>query len=244
MTENIQIYLNSKRANKYINSQTSDCLFHLPHINVRKTKKVSISVLHAQIPGSYYNINSTNNILAYRINNGSLQTVQIQPSNYNINTLIAHIESLLEVEFNITYSVSSNKLTITHSTYDFELDDSSTCFELLGFSNIDHESVSRILISDNVVNLFTIRTLQICSDNFILNNIDSFNPNNSNILASIPITSSFNSIISYSNPHDVHSEINNTRNLTNLHMKITDQDSNVIELNNAHWSITLLLSIK
>jgi hypothetical protein len=105
MTENIQIYLNSKRANKYINSQTSDCLFHLPHINVRKTKKVSISVLHAQIPGSYYNINSTNNILAYRINNGSLQTVQIQPSNYNINTLITHIESLLEVEFDITYSI-------------------------------------------------------------------------------------------------------------------------------------------
>lgn len=244
MTENIQIYLNSKKANKYINSYTSDCIFHLPHIHVSKTKKVSISVLHAQIPGSYYNINSTNNKLVYSINDGSIQTVLLQPSNYNVNTLITHIESLLEVEFDITYSVSSNKLTITHNTYDFKLDDSSTCFELLGFSSMNHESVLQTLVSDNVVNLFTIRTLQICSDNFILNNIDSFNPNNSNILASIPITSSFNSIISYSNPHDVHSEINNTRNLTNLHIKITDQDSNVIELNNAHWSITLLLSIK
>jgi hypothetical protein len=225
-------------------------VFHLPHIHVRKTKKVSISVLHAQIPGSYYNINNSNNILVYSIDDGSLpgepvkKTVQMQPSNYNINTLITHIESLLEVEFDITYSASSNKLTITHSTFDFELDDSSTCFELLGFSSVDHESTSQTLTSDNVVNLFNIRTLHICSDNFILNNIDSFNPNNSNILASIPITSSFNSIISYSNPHDVHSEINNTRNLTNLHIKITDQDSNVIELNNAHWSITLLLSIK
>jgi hypothetical protein len=201
-------------------------------------------VLHAQIPGSYYNINHSNNKLVYSIDGNPLQTVYFTPSNYNINTLMVHIESLIEINFDITYSTSSNKITITHNTNDFELDDSSTCFELLGFSHTDHESTSQILISDNVINLFNIRTLQICSDNFILNNIDSFNPNNSNILASIPITSSFNSIISYSNPHDVHSEINNTRNLTNLHIKITDQDGNIIELNNAHWSITLLLSIK
>lgn len=102
MTENIQIYLNSKRANKYINSQTSDCMFHLPHINIKKTKQVSISVLHAQIPGSYYNINHKNHTLTYRINSGLLQTIQFEPSNYNINTLIAHMQTLLEVEFDIT----------------------------------------------------------------------------------------------------------------------------------------------
>jgi len=241
--ENIQIYLNSKRANKYINSQTSDCIFHLPHIIVSKSKQISISVLHAQIPGSYYNINHSNNKLVYRLTDHFLSTVYLEPSNYNINTLIAHIESLIEVEFNIIYSVASNKLTITNNTIGFILDKSSTCLELLGFSVKDHISANNKIISDNVVNLFLIRTLQICSDNFILNNIDSYNPNNSNILASIPITSSFNSIISYIN-HDVHSDINNTRNLTNLHIKITDQDANAIELNGAHWSITLLLTIK
>ena len=244
--ENIQIYLNSKRANKYINSQTSDCIFHLPHINVSKSKQISISVLHAQIPGSYYNINHSNNKLVYKITDTFYQTVYLEPSNYNINTLISHIKSLINVDINISYSVSSNKLTITNNsgaTF-FIIGKESTCLELLGFSAKEHTSVNDILISDNVVNLFLIRTLQICSDNFILNNIDIYNPNNSNILASIPITSSFNSIISYNNSHDVHSEINNTRNLTNLHIKLTDQDANTIELNGAHWSITLLLTIK
>jgi hypothetical protein len=201
--------------------------------------------LHAQLPGSYYNINHSNNKLVYKIDGSLYQTVYLEPSNYNINTLITHIKSLIEVDFDITYSVSSNKLTIVNGTLiDFVINESSTCHELLGFSITNHESVDGVLISDNVVNLFLIRTLQICSDNFILNNIDSFNPNNSNILASIPVSSSFNSIISYNNPHDVHSEINNTRNLTNLHVKITDQDANEIELNGVHWSITLLLTIK
>jgi hypothetical protein len=229
-----------------MSNMTSDCLFYLPVIHVPKSKKVSVTVLHAQIPSAYYNINSSNDQLTYTINTTSLlkKTVYLAHSNYNITSLITHIKTLIEADFNIIYSSSSNKLTISHGLYEFELNNESTCFELLGFSHVNHLSTTKILISDNVVNLFTVRTLQIASDNFILNNIDSFNPNNSNILASIPVTSSYNSIISYSNIHNVHSEINNTRNLTNLHLKITDQDGNTIDLNNSHWSLTLMLTIK
>ena len=241
--DKIQIYLNSKRANTYINNLTSDCIFHLPAINVKKSKNVMVTVLNAQIPSSYYNVNSTNDKLVYSVNGGSVLTVTLTHSNYNINTLKSHIMSLIGSNFTFTYSTSSNKLTISNSTYEFEFKESSTCFELLGFSDQDHVSISRTLISDNVVNLFTVRNLQIASDNFILNNIDSYNPKNSNILASIPVNTIYNGIISYANIHDVYSEINNTRNLTNLHIKITDQDSNVINLNNAHWSLTLLLTI-
>lgn len=242
--DKIQIYLNSKRANKYINNQTSDCIFHLPAINVKKSKNITVTVLNAQIPSSYYNVNSTNDKLVYNVNGGTSLTVTLTHSNYNINTLKAHIVSLIGSNFTFTYSTSSNKLSIYNSTYSFEFEESSTCFELLGFSDQNHVSILRTLISDNVVNLFTVRNLQIASDNFILNNIDSYNPNNSNILASIPVNTIYNGIISYANIHDVYSEINNTRNLTNLHIKITDQDGNVIDLNNAHWSLTLLLTIK
>jgi hypothetical protein len=219
-------------------------VFHLPFINVRNSKNVTVTVLNCQIPSSYYNVNSTNNKLVYNENGGETQTIYLTQSNYNINTLKAHIVSLLGLNYTITYSTSSNKLTIVNSTHEFEIEESSTCFELLGFSPTDHSSVSRVLTSDNVVNLFTVRNLQIASDNFILNNIDSYNPKNSNILASIPVNTTYNGIISYANIHDVYSEINNTRNLTNLHIKITDQDGDIIDLNSAHWSLALLLSIK
>lgn len=242
-TENIQIYLNSKRANKYMNNMTSDCVFHLPVIHVPKSKKVSIMILHAQIPGAYYNINAANDKLVYTISS-TTQTIYFKHSNYNITSLIAHIKTLIEADFNITYSTASNKLTITNNLFDFSFEPESTCFELLGFSHKKHSSISTILVSDNVVNLFTIRTLQILSHNFILNNIDSYNPNNCSIIASIPVNSSYNGIISYTNNHNVYSEINNTRNLTNLNIRITDQDSNTIDLNGSHWSLTMMIIIK
>ena len=242
--DSIQIYLNSKRANKYINGFTADCMFHLPPINVKRSTNITITVLNAQIPISFYNVNTNNDKIVYSVDGGETETVFLTHSNYNINTLKNHVTSLLGPGFISTYNSSSNKLTIINDTYDFLLEDSSTCFELLGFSLKNHSSNIRSLTSDNVVNLFTIRNLQIASDNFILNNINSYNPNNSNILACIPVSTTYNGIIGYTNIHDVHSEINNTRNLTNLHIKITDQDGQVIDFNSCHWSITLLLTIK
>jgi len=242
-TQNIQIYLNSKTADKYVDGQTGNCYFHMPYIHVPESKKIHISVLIAQIPASFYNINHSNNTLVYSVNDSAPITENIEVSNYNITTLMSYLISILS-GFSITYNNMSNKITIQHSTFEFTIYKSSTCLELLGLSNKDHISNVRKIISDNVVNLFTTRMMYICSDNFILNNIDSNSANISNILQSIPITSAFNSIIHFTNSHDIPSEIYTTRNFTNLHIMITNQDNVVFEFNNVHWSITLLLSIK
>ena len=65
MSEKIQIYLNSKRANKYIDNNTSNCIFFLPRVNIKKNNNITISVLSMQLPYSFYNINYTNNKLVY-----------------------------------------------------------------------------------------------------------------------------------------------------------------------------------
>ena len=77
----------------------------------------------------------------------------------------------------------------------------------------------------------------------MLNNIEASEHNKSNIICAIPINVSYNSIISYSNPHNIYSEINSISNLTHLHIKITDQDGDTIDLNGCHFSMSLLLTI-
>jgi hypothetical protein len=245
MTEKIQILLNSKRANKYINNKTSDCVFYLPNIDIKKYKNIKISVNTAQIPYSFYNVNSTNDKLVYNfISIGISNTIYLNHQNYNVNSLKTELLSHLGNDFSITYSNSKNKFTFTHSTYDFEFEAFSNCFELLGFDDeTDNSSSGRVLESTNSVNLFTIRNIYITSDNFILNNINSYTPKQSNILCSIPISSMMNSIISYSNIHNIDSEINHVNNLSHLHIKLTDQDGDIIELNKCHWSMTLILYI-
>jgi len=246
MKKKIQIYLNSKRANKYINDTTANCIFHLPFIHTPTNKKhsVSISVLSAQIPCSYYNVNENNNKLIYNLNSGEPIDVIIEPSNYNINTLITELKLHMN-GFEITYNNMTGKLTFEHHTFIIKFYNESICFELLGFSNKDHVSTfGNTIASDSVINLYTVQMIQIASDNFILDNIDSYTPNNSNILQSLPVTSAFGSIIHYSNLHDLQSDINTTRNLTNLHIMLLNQNDEVIQLNGSHWSIVLLLTIE
>jgi hypothetical protein len=96
MTDTIEIYLNSKTANKQ-NNGTSDVTFHLPPIEVLKDEKAYVNVKQAVIPFSFYNVNETNNLLNFsiEISQQSFNTysISIPFGNYNINQLISYLNS-------------------------------------------------------------------------------------------------------------------------------------------------------
>lgn len=244
MTEKIQLILNSKTANEYINNMTTDCIFKIPQMDIKRRHKAFISLTDAVIPHAFYNVNSTNDKLNYTLN-GVEYNLIITHANYNINTLIAYLKANLAVGFNLVYHSPTNKITFSHSTYDFVLLNSSSCFELLGFyDNNSYSSVSLELISIIGVNFFTIRNVQIASPNFILNNINSSTPNKASIITSVPVNSSMGGIISYNNINNISSLIHEISNINNLHIQILDQDGDLLDLNGLHYSINLLLTIE
>ncbi len=74
-------------------------------------QNIYFSVLHGEVPNSFYVINENNNTLiidniTYTVDNG----------NYNATTLITKLLLILPVGYGITYSSTSNKYTFTHST--------------------------------------------------------------------------------------------------------------------------------
>ena len=241
--QSLCIFLNSKTANSYINNYSSECIFKLPPLNIPKRSKINISVQTASIPSSFYNCDDFNNKFNIIVN-GISQNYTIPQGNYNINTLIIQLKSLLGVNFAIVYNNLDNTITFTNLLYDFQFLNTSTCFEMLGFiENITVSSISKILKSTISINLFTIRNILISSNNFILNNINSIRPNDTSILCSIPINSVSGSIISYTNNFNVSNDVYNTTNLTLLHLKLTDQDGAILDLNGCHFSLTLQLDI-
>ena len=66
-SDSIQIHLNSKNADKY-NYLTTDCDFQLPIIDIPEQHYIFVSVVHAVIPYTFYNIDNTNNALNYSYN--------------------------------------------------------------------------------------------------------------------------------------------------------------------------------
>ena len=241
--QTVCIFLNSQTANSYVNNYTSECFFVLNNIIIPKRSKISVSVQTASIPYSFFNCDDFNNLLCY-IENGITHNVYIPQGNYNVLTLITALKTLMGVNFNIVYAILDNSLTFTNALYSFQLLSTSKCFELLGFkNNKTYVSVGNSLKSVYCINLFTIRNIYVSSNNFILNNVNNSTPNNSSILCSIPIQSSSGSIITYQNLFNVKNEVHNATNLTLLHIKLTDQDGDILDLNGCHFSLTLQIDI-
>jgi len=68
MENTFQIYLSLKMATSK-NSDNSICNFTLPQINIDSQKQIVLSVSHASIPYTFYQINGLNNILNYHVSN-------------------------------------------------------------------------------------------------------------------------------------------------------------------------------
>jgi len=231
--------LNSKTANKYLGGFTSNCVFNLPLIVLPRNAKIHLSVQSASIPYSFYNVDYFNNKLVYSVNGGVDILIEIPQGNYSATSLKNYLASVM-TGFTITYSNLNNTFTFTHSTSNFQFKTSSTCMEILGFDENElYNSTSQVLTSINSINLFTIRNIYITSNNLSLNNINNSTPNLCNILASIPLTSGANSVITYANMNNVKSAVNNVKNFTIFQVALTDQDGDILDLNGCHWSMTL-----
>lgn len=239
MEETIQIFLNSKTANQYIGGYSSNCVFNLPPMRLPRNAKIHLSIQSCSIPFSFYNVDYFNNILVYTVNGGSDIVLEIPQGNYSTTSLKNYLSTAM-TGFTITYSSLNNTFTFTHPTYNFQFKESSTCMEILGFDEHDnYTSTSKTLTSINSINLFTIRNIYITSNNLSLNNINNSTPNLCNILASIPLTSGANSVITYSNSNNVKTMVNDVKSFTMLQIALTDQDGDILDLNGCHWSMTL-----
>ena len=111
--ETIQIFLNSKTANKYLGGFTSNCVFNLPLIVLPRSAKIYLSVQSASIPYSFYNVDYFNNKLVYNLNAGSDITIEIPQGNYSTTSLKNYLLTAM-TGFSIIYSSLNNILLHSH----------------------------------------------------------------------------------------------------------------------------------
>ena len=236
--ESFQIHLSSMLADKYNDGLTSDCEFYLPVIEIPNKFHVHVSIENFICPYTFYNINSSNNSLVY-IENSIGKSIIIVNGNYNINNLITELTSKMS-NFSIVYNSVTNKLTFTNTLYNFSFSTTSTCLSLIGFSS-NLTSTLKILISDTVVNLLPYRCICI-SSNLKTFSVNKKFMNNTSLLASIPINTGPNSIIVYENKNNFKCNTF-TNNISNIRIKLTDHNFNILDLNSQHWTITLQFDI-
>jgi hypothetical protein len=239
--ESIQIHLNSANATSYIGDSYSNCVFTIPTLEIPSQHQIYLSVKHANIPYSFYNIDTTNNTLIY-IQNGTTTTLNIEPGNYNANQLSSYLTNNM-TNFTITYNSITNKFLFTNSVYNFTISQLSTCLTMFGLiSNAIYLSSSlKSLTSYQCANLQTKQCICI-SSNFQTGNINFTDILTRTILCSIPISTPPNSNIVYINSTNFRNNLY-TNIINTICLKLIDQNNNIINLNGCHWSITLQLDV-
>ena len=208
-----------------------------------------ISVLSAEIPVSFYNINATNNAFKYIYNGTSVLGTTIAIGNYNATTLITAINAaILAFWGSPVVTLSISKLTGKFSftipsglsfTYSGAI---STTNTLLGFLNVSYTSSGTNLTAPHPANLLGAKRISICSDLLAIYSYSSLTNNLGNTLTTIEIDQPAFGLLLYKNTTNIRSKLRVTT-LDIFDIELRDELGNLLDFNNCDWSITLVLDI-
>jgi hypothetical protein len=259
--------------NKIIHIRSIDCLLlndvysvSIPEaISVASDEELTIEVLNASIPYSFFNVNFSNKFLSIieaELNGSNPVSwdLELPEGNYNSITFLSMFQTTINAQSislgkSYNYSLSYNKTTNT-ATILLNSANAQTnflfltgniarfdCQLLLGFSLADFQFVSNIpLVGDNSMNMSPYDAIYIYSNLGITNSYDTKSRNLTNILVKIPITSLPFSYIQWENQQFL--TYKSTKNtISNLEFRIADYDGDPIQLRGALWFLSIKFTI-
>jgi hypothetical protein len=241
-----QIYLNSASASIQLNgSKKSNCTFFFSDLIKfdKNAIEMRLELVNAQIPVSWYLINSTNN--TFTITVASISTIYQFPfGNYNANTFISTFQTYMGASWSMAFNSITNKFTFGYSGGQFTLSDGlNSIFPIIGFaSGFQYTSSGNNLLSPYSVMFGGLTKINIMSSTFNLSNADSKTRGQVQTISSIPVSTIQGGYILYSNYTNFKSVFRN-HSLSSINIQIQDDFKNDIDFNNVDWTITLQIDV-
>ena len=249
-TETKLINLTSETATQPYNSTyLSNVSFDTPSLLVKSPyiSKVELELLHAEIPVSFYTINYSNSYFKYQIDTDPVTTQQVPVGNYNANSLITALLTLInDANFQITISKITGKLTFHHNkTFIIYTDNQYSIGEILGFTlGTSYSSIelpNYTLNAPYPLNLLGIKKININSSRLITNNFTSGQGSNT-LLHSLSVDQPSWGLVIYENTSGIRFNLGN-REIHKIDLQLFDEDQNYINFNNINWSMLFCLHI-
>ena len=225
-------YLNSNNTTAKNGTFKSDIVFNISNL-VKSDKNIiynNISIIHAELPFSFYIVNEYNNLLSLSTGN-----IIIDVGNYNANSLMKYLNTKFPIGMVMTLDRTTGKFNITYNS-NFVINSSSTCQKLLGLlKNINYSGFN--ITFPYPANCLGTNNIYIKSPNVILDNYNTSTKDYITLL-SIPVSVEPFDLIIYNNFSQTKHLLKN-KTLDSIEIIITDDDNNKINFNNTDWSISL-----
>ena len=216
-------------------------------INILPENEAQITITSAEIPYSFYNISDeVKNNKIYYSDGGVNKTFTFASLNYDIDKVIKTITDDSVFPFTATFDKYSFKITLTNTSSNTVVIDwiNSTSDKLLGFTDNENDTVlsGGSVSSPFVINLCTVHSIFIKS-NLSVGNVQSSRVGNSTTLQKISIDNNGFDMI-YLNQSDFRTTVVSQANVIDfISFRITDQNDNLIQLNNVNFEFSILVQI-
>jgi len=211
-----------------------DLTFHLDHI-----QNAYFSVVHAEVPNSFYIVNYTNNQFVL-----NAVTYTLTRGNYNVNTFITMLLTIIPVGYGVSYNSATTKFTMTHITTDFTINASSsasTVNSIMGLGKTDLTSTALTLTFPNVVNFIPLQRINFRSNYFNFG-CYSTSDGSSDVFLPLQNNAGQNSIINYVNQTQNKFLIQD-RNITSFVITVTNDQNQPINFNGVDWLMTIQIDV-
>jgi hypothetical protein len=229
----IRIHLDSEYADMSGNIYVFDISNN--SINATTGNNILIQVLDGVFPHSFYPIDSSNNMLSWNYSDNSQPDITVTPGHYSASELCTELyNDMSGVISDVKFNPRNNKISFCADQI-ITFNSSGTLLETLGFNQEDISGTD--LSGTHHINLSGPDSFYLHIDNLTLPNIDP-SGNIDNVLARIPITSSFNGYTFYYNERNSPNIVSN-KSISEFQIRLEDKSGKHINFNGLHWSITL-----
>jgi hypothetical protein len=238
MSSSIKVYLESKKAHTTFN-ETHKKFKLLNPISIKPNERIVMNVLDAEIPASFYNINSNNSrVINYNVGGALSQTIAV--GNYSGEALATLIttNSLF-----CSYNELTNKFSFKSSNSTAGTIEAN---DILGITaQITLNATAGAVVEAQQQGKFSgINNIFVKIRNLGTHNIDS-QGQHTDIVAKIPVSENFGGVINYLDHHNVFQALT-IREIHTLDIELVDRDENYIGgdggLGGLEWNLTLLFS--
>ena len=251
IVESKLIVLNSSDATKLNGGMNSNVIFEFNDVMLKSNDIVytTLAVLDAEIPASYYNVNSFNNTTSITRNSVNYDIV-VSPGNYNVLQFITEFKSDYATKtsgtLDMTFDSITGKISIQDSAYDLIINDNlSSSYILLGAVKGTSPTFSKTATPknsfDSLANFLGVTRIKLLSDTLVSRNIDSNNMTTTTIIDTLGATAGDFGLTVYNSLG--RETLLLAKRIQEIDIQIKDQFNNFIDFNFTNWNITLILNI-
>ena len=230
--------ISSKNAIKRNGTKNSNLSIALPSLMNKTDNVLNIyfSIVHCEIPNSMYLINSNNNILNF----GIPYTTTLTIGNYNVNTFMTMISSLLPSGMTLSYNSLTYQFTFSYTT-SFSILSTSTCLSLIGLGTTT-SSTSNSIICPYPINFLPLPRIHFRSPQLNFGCYNSVDTTSDTFLC-LQNNGNIGGMILYNNYAKLRHHYEK-EDLLNLDIRITDDNNNEIDFNNFDWYLSFQIDFE